>query len=321
MNYEAAKQYAENIIASRAARARQLKAEYNDGLYEKYPELREIDSRISDIGTEAAKMALSGQPAMQVEAMLDEPFRQRQEYIKKTGIRIKNFCVCKKCKDTGVVRGVYCECYKQLIRRYLANEINRRSPIKLSSFDSFRLDYYSGDPNDCTSPRSMMEKNLAICKAFALREKNCDENLLLMGYAGLGKTHLALSIANERILAGEEVIYCSSANIFRQIEREYTAEFKNDTLLSGLKSCELLILDDLGSEYMTPIVGNAIYDIVNTRYNEHRGTVYTTNITDRGIFDSRYGESVTSRLLGSCRALLFTGEDDIRLLIRKQSDL
>lgn len=320
MNYESAKQYAENVIASRAARARQLKADYTAELYEKFPRLRELDMAISDIGAEAAKLALSGSPPSQVEAMLDRPFKERREYVASNGIKLKSFCKCKKCKDTGVVRGVYCECYKQLVREYLAKEINRRSPMKLSSFDSFRLEYYSGDQSDRTSPRSMMEKNLATCKAFAYKEKGCDENLLLMGYAGLGKTHLALSIANERILAGEEVIYCSSANIFRQIEREYISEFKNDTLLSGLKSCELLILDDLGSEYMTQIVANAIYDLVNTRCSEHRSTIYTTNITDRGLFDSRYGESVTSRLLGSCRKLLFTGEDDIRLLISARSE-
>ena len=118
----------------------------------------------------------------------------------------------------------------------------------------------------------------------------------------------------ERIAAGEDVIYCSSANIFREIEREYMADFRNDTVLRELKACDLLILDDLGSEYLNAVVLNAIYDLVNTRISEGKSTVFTTNLVEQKQLEARYGESITSRLLGCCEKLAFDGEEDIRRL-------
>ena len=309
MSVENAKQYAENELAKRSALARERAAQYAASLNEKYPELASIDRRINDAGLAAALAAASGGNAEDASRAVAAPMAQRALFLKQHGITEKDFHFCNVCKDEGSIHGELCECYKGLVREYLAREINIHSPLKLCSFDSFSLSYYSDRAEDGPSDRDIMRENLAVCREFAQKGRRAPDNLLLLGYAGLGKTHLALSIANERILAGDEVIYCSGANIFRAIEREYVSDYRADSLLSSLKSCELLILDDLGSENLNPIVVNAVYDLVNTRVSECRQTVYTTNITERAKLEARYSESVASRLLGCCRLLAFRGGD------------
>lgn len=315
MNGDSARQYATNKIFARSMLAQEQRADYLNRLHEAFPKLSELDSRINLAGFAAAKAVATGGDDSAELAELDGLRNERAEFLKKHKIEEKTFYHCPACRDTGSVNGAPCECYRQLVREYHAGKINQRSPLRLCSFEGFSLEYYSDKPRDGGSSRRKMQRNLEICRRFAYKEKGSPTNLLLFGYAGLGKTHLALSIANERILAGDDVIYCSSANIFREIEREYMTDYKNDTLLRELKACELLILDDFGSEHLDSIVVNAIYDLVNTRISEGRSTVYTTNITDKAGLEARYGESVASRLLGCCELLAFDGEDDIRKLL------
>ncbi|MEG1017917.1 MAG: ATP-binding protein, partial [Oscillospiraceae bacterium] len=138
-------------------------------------------------------------------------------------------------------------------------------------------------------------------------------NLLFAGDAGLGKTHLALSIAREVLKKGRDVIYCSAPGIFRQIEREQFEGSHDTTTIDSLKHCELLVLDDLGAEFVNAFVASALYDIVNTRICEASPTVFTTNIIDDARLSARYGEKVSSRLIGCCHVCALFGED-IRLL-------
>ena len=221
---------------------------------------------------------------------------------------------CRECQDRGVLRdGRMCRCKRALISEYEAQRIAKASPLALCSFDSFTLDYYSSDidPSLGISPRENMQSNLSICREFAASFPN-HRNLLMMGSAGLGKTHLALSIADSLIRKGYDVIYCSCANIFSKIEQERADYSRHSDTLQSLKQCSLLVLDDLGSEYVTASVSALLYDIVNTRLSEGSSTIITTNLTDERLLTPRYGEKVTSRLIGCFDLLPFTGSD-IRL--------
>ncbi|MCL1831200.1 MAG: ATP-binding protein, partial [Oscillospiraceae bacterium] len=182
----------------------------------------------------------------------------------------------------------------------------------LSSFGSFSLDKYSTVPDpeyDNISPKKNMEMIYTTCVSFAKDFPNY-ENLFFMGDTGLGKTHLALAIANEVLSKGYNVVYCSAANIFKAIETEYFREQHTTETLDTLKICDLLILDDLGAEYLNLFVNSSLYDIVNTRLVRQLPTIYTTNIVKSADIARRYSEKTYSRLIGCCNLLAFYGNDN-----------
>jgi len=222
---------------------------------------------------------------------------------------------CSRCGDTGILPdGSMCECKKELLSEYELKKINSVSPLALCSFDNFRMDMYSDetDPEFEMSPRENMKYILERCRHFTANYPN-GRSLLMMGSAGLGKTHLALSIADTLLKQKTDVVYCSCSNIFGKIEEEKSDYSRHSDTLDRLKSCSLLVLDDLGSEYVTNQVRSLIYDIVNSRLSSSLPTIVTTNYTEERQLKMVYGEKLSSRLLGSYELLPFFG-DDIRQL-------
>ena len=132
-------------------------------------------------------------------------------------------------------------------------------------------------------------------------------SLLLCGNAGLGKTHAALAIAQTVLEKGFDVVYISAQSLFGQLERDRFAD--DCPLMEAVLEADLLVLDDLGTEYVSPYVLSCFYNLLNTRLLEKRPTVYTTNIVDGKAFEARYTEKIASRLGGSCEPVLFLGQD------------
>ena len=315
---EKARIYAFETIEQRRLVSDMRLREYRIKLFRQFPKLQEFEREISSLGITLAKAALSnGSDTKAIKSEIKDREKKRGIYLKEQGLDDNiSFYTCASCKDTGYVNSKLCDCAVRLMRDYSIVEMNKISPLELSSFAEFSLSYYptaviSGE-NGNISPRKSMKKVYDSCVAFA---KNFPkyENLLLMGDAGLGKTHLALSIANEIIKRGYNVIYCSAANIFKVIEEEYFQEFRTSQTLETLKTCDLLVVDDLGAEYVNAFIGSTVYDIINTRIISRLPTVYTTNIVRENILEARYGEKVSSRLTGCCKLLYFFG-DDIRIL-------
>ena len=160
------------------------------------------------------------------------------------------------------------------------------------------------------SPRENMEYVLERCHSFVNSFPN-RKNILMMGSAGLGKTHLALSIADSLLNKKYDVIYCSCSNIFGKIDEERSDFSRHSDTLERLRTCSLLVLDDLGSEYINNSVRSLLYDIINTRMSSGLSTIVTTNLTEEKQIMSIYGEKISSRLIGNYEILPFFG-DDIR---------
>lgn len=317
-----ARQYAEDILQARRQTAAVRAAEHKRALSERYPKLNEFDQEISSLGISMAKAAVAGSVDISaIDAAIGEIKKKRLRYMKRNGIDADlSFYHCGICEDTGYAGDALCDCAIKLMIEYTSNTIAKSSPLKLSSFSDFDLSLYSAnlDPDHKnTSPRKNMERVYESCIKFT-RDFPKYDNLLFMGDAGLGKTHLALAIANEIIGRGYNVVYCNSSNIFRAIETEYFQDQRSNETLAMMKQCDLLILDDLGSEFVNSFIVSALYDIVNTRLIGKLPTVYTTNIISRKMLENRYGEKVSSRLLGACVTLSFYG-DDIRFTEIKAS--
>ena len=215
---------------------------------------------------------------------------------------------CSLCNDTGILRdGSICKCKKELMTSFELNKVQKTSPLSLSSFNTFDLSLYSSEKKNGISAYDVMKDNLNKCKLFS-NDFPVSYNLLLMGRTGIGKTHLALSIANDILKKGYEVIYCSCSNILQIIDAERSSNKYSDTL-NSIKRCDLFILDDLGSEYINSYYNSILYDIINSRLSEKKASIITTNIDDTSKIQARYGDKITSRIIGCYDILPCLGED------------
>ncbi len=194
----------------------------------------------------------------------------------------------------------------------MQKDLSAITPLELSQFSTFDLTLYGDEVIESLgkTSRDQMRDVLGYCKEFADFFSPDNRSILMIGNAGLGKTHLALAIANEVIKRGYLVVYVSAGNIFSELDSNRREG--DNHLLQLLYDAELLILDDLGSEMVNASTLNFLYNILNERLNSSKCSVYTTNITTQDMLIARYTEKIASRLLGSCDQLHFAGED-IRL--------
>lgn len=218
---------------------------------------------------------------------------------------------CKKCEDKGFFRGKKCDCLKALEMEFALNELNESLPIDTTGFDSFKISLY---PEEC---REQMEDILDFCKAYAMSFNSKSGSILMTGNTGLGKTHLSLSIVKEAIKKGYNCAYGSAQNFLTKIENEHFSrgDERTDTL-DALITADLLIFDDLGTEFSSPYINSTIYSIINTRLLSQKPTIISTNLSLEEL-KHRYGDRIVSRIMGSYDILCFEGRD-IRVLKRMQ---
>jgi len=217
---------------------------------------------------------------------------------------------CNACKDEGFIDGRMCSCLKKLMRIQACNQLNASTPLALCTFDNFSLSYYPNEPSDSgISAYQQMEQILRYCKAYAAQFSMDAPNLLMQGGTGLGKTHLSLAIAHEAIEKGYGVIYGSAQNMVTNLEKErFQKDNEQQDTNQLMLQCDLLIIDDLGTEFSTSFVTAAIYNIVNTRLMTHKPTIISTNLSMKEL-EERYTERFASRILGSYIPLFFRGKD------------
>lgn len=186
------------------------------------------------------------------------------------------------------------------------------------SFENFSLDYYpdAWDEKLGASPRKIMQITLARCRRYAAEFGMASESLLLSGATGLGKTFLSACIARQVADKGFSVVYETAGKLFSDFETAkfggYTEENRSRT--EKYLACDLLIIDDLGTEMTTQFTISALYTVVNTRLLESRPTIISTNLTPEAL-EGRYSPQIASRLQGSYRLFQFFGSD-IRLLMK-----
>lgn len=216
---------------------------------------------------------------------------------------------CAKCKDTGSFEGQWCECFNKILNTAAAEDLNSHSPLRLSSFDTFKTEYYpvSVDPEFGESPRNIMLMNLKECRQFADNFNGKGYGLFMIGNTGLGKTHLSLAVANELIRKGYCVIYGSVPELLRRLDKEQFKNAEGDTM-ELVTNCDLLILDDLGAENNTDRYTSLLYEMINARQSRSLPMIINTNLKMEQI-KARYQDRLWSRLF-SMRVLIFCGDDN-----------
>lgn len=233
---------------------------------------------------------------------------------------------CEKCKDTGVYeerddeRNVsfgskYCECYHALMKKYAAQDLNRITPLELSSFEDFDLTLYPTSKNG-ESPREAMGYVYNSCLKYAETFDLDSVSLYFYGRTGLGKTHLSLAIANEVIKKGYNVIYGSTITFINKMEKEKFGRAETFVTEEILIGADLLILDDLGAEFQSPYATSALYNLLNSRICRGVPTIISSNLSLAEI-KNRYPESIASRIIGTFSPVEFIG-DDVRQILNEE---
>ena len=219
---------------------------------------------------------------------------------------------CTLCGDTGYVDCKMCECMRRKLVEAGYEASGMADLLRTQSFDNFSLEYYASNP----SVHQHMSKVYDIMKRYAdTFESRKSGNLVLFGGTGLGKTHLSSAVAGKVIEAGYDVFYASAVGCLADFEYQRFGNASGSvsgTQLDRYFECDLLILDDLGTEIGNQFTTSVLYNLINTRLNRRVSTIISTNLT-QDEFRKRYWDRITSRVLGEYTVLPFVGTD-VRLL-------
>ena len=288
--------------------------------YEQVPRLREIDRQLRLTMARAAQAVFAGGDAERLMAQAREENQELQrerEWILDTTFEegfLDETPICPTCSGSGYVGSTMCECLLELCRQEQKKELTFLSAGR-ESFDQFRLDYYPErvDPKTGFSPRAVMERTYQVCRRYAFSFNMKSGNLLFSGNTGLGKTFLSACIARTVADSGYSVVYESAGHLFQTLEKaRFESNEDNRAAAAKYNGCDLLIVDDLGTELPGQFVTAALYSLVNDRLLEGKPTIISTNLTEEDLV-RRYNPQIASRLRGSYRRVAFVGED-IRLL-------
>ena len=279
-------------------------------LYKDVPRLTEIDNALGRIGSRAAITALSGD--MQALSLIQKDSEglqnEKQEILNSAGIK-KPEPNCSFCNDTGYIGSDYCSCVKSLAKKMSFEELSKHMPIKNQRFENFDLSFYpdKSDKNGVV-PRKIMTSVLKMTKEYAINFTPTSKSLLFIGGVGLGKTHLSLSIVSEVLAKGYNVVYGSAQNLFSAAEREHFSYTGESAKTDALLQCDLLVIDDLGTEFMTSFTQSLFYNIINTRLLSCKPTIINTNLNFKEL-EERYTPRITSRFMGEYELIKFFGID------------
>lgn len=304
-------------IARRRSEAEQTAQRHRAELMRRFPELAAVQERIIASGMQVPSAIGRGEDGVRILRRLrDENLRaqeERRRILSEHGYEeayIQPQYTCIRCRDRGYVGDQICSCYRSLLEKYSYEQLCESSPMELSRFETFDLRYYPDSDPDGSSPREHMAGVFDYCRQYAGDFDLNSPSLFFCGATGLGKTHLSLAIAGEVIRRGFHVLYGSVPNLLCRAENE---KFGRSAAESGsteraMTDCDLLILDDLGAEFVTSYTVSVIYNVINTRLLTTRPTIISTNLTVAEL-EQKYTSRVTSRIIGNYQYLRFYGKD------------
>lgn len=285
----------------------------------KLPQISEIDRKIGRLSAELSLSAIRGN------TLTDKDFSDLKEKI--TSLRADKYELlvsngypmdylelkydCPLCKDTGYIGRDRCSCYKEKMSRLYLKDSNLNKILDKNSFKNFSLSFYSNENSgyEKDSPKKNMERVLSACYKFIEEFQNSNENLLFYGTPGTGKTHLSHAIAAELLKAGYFVLYKTSEDLIQDLR---DIRFNKDNYREEvLDYCDLLIIDDLGTEGNNAFSSTEFFNFLNKRLLNEKKLIISTNLELDDILKN-YDDRITSRLLGNFTIYKFYG-DDIRV--------
>lgn len=280
------------------------------------PELKKVDDAIREIGLEAVYAAISEKNGA----------KEKIEDLKKKSLELQEMrksilasagypadytdihFECDKCGDTGYVGTKMCDCMKKALVLAGYESSGIAGLMRTQTFDTFSLEYYRGNAENYREMENTYNEVREYAENFS---PLTSPNLFFLGNTGLGKTHLSTAVAKTVIDKGFDVLYVSAMGMIADFESERFGETYSETAAEGVGryyQCELLIIDDVGTEISNQFTVSAFYNVINTRLIKHLPTIINTNLTTEE-FRKRYWDRITSRVLGEYVAYRFVGKD------------
>ena len=299
-------------------------ARRTEELHRKSPELKALDCTLSLTGVKIAMAALgTGEEYKQKLAEVEKENKALQ--ARRAAILLAlgypaDYTMppyeCRKCNDTGFVGAKMCECMRRDLVLAAFESSGIGALLRTQGFDSFKLEYYPAGEQ-----RDLMARNLALLREYAEGFSTQSDSLIFCGATGLGKTHLSTALARRVIERGFDVYYATALQMFGDFEHaRFGTEMGLESVVSldRYTNCELLILDDLGTEVSNQFTNSCLYMVLNERINKGLPTVISTNLSGKEI-KTRYNDRIASRILGDFKPFLFVGTDVRRLKLSEKA--
>lgn len=312
--------YQERQIANR-----HLTQKRQDSLYARIPSLKDIDDKIAEISVESARKMLDGDSSAltSLKANLADLRAQKTNLLVANGYDesyLEPVFTCKDCKDTGYINGNKCHCFKQEIINVVYSQSNIKNILAKENFSTFSYEYYSDkDKNPTTGLSSLdtVRKAVETCQHFINTFDNKPKNLFFYGETGVGKTFLSNCIAKELLERGNSVIYFTAFQLFDILSKGvFDRDADAVAAHQNIFDCDLLIIDDLGTELSNAFTTSQLFLIVNERILRQKSTIISSNLNPLDIMEN-YSERTYSRLTSNYTIINLFG-DDIRIKKRQK---
>lgn len=286
-------------------------------IYVKIPRLAEIQSEISNTGTKLAEIFANGgdrQKNLIDFRNMSKALQDEQAEILKANNLPKDYLdvkyKCEKCKDTGYIDNNRCECFKNKLIQYYYDMSNISKIIRKENFDNFNIDIFSDThkENGISTRENMMHITKdVIAKINDIENKPV--NIIFCGTSGLGKSYLSNCVAKMLMDRGISVIYMSAYNICNTlVKQRFSRDESGKEAYDLLTDCDMLIIDDLGTEGVNNQTSAELFNLINNRFINNKSTLITTNYTVQDIYKV-YSARIGSRIIGNYKCYKFFGED------------
>lgn len=299
------------------------KAEVNKNkIYGEIKDLEKLDKRISDLGMQSLQLLHAGDYSNK-----NDIFRQIEELKEKKATLLKEHKYfekdyrpkysCNICNDSGIVNGEYCICFKQSVASKLYNQTSLETILEKENFENFNLELFSNKAQKGgKSPRANIKKIYQDCVLYTKNFNENSTNLFFTGSTGVGKTFMINCIAADLLKKGIYIIYMISSDLIDLIRKSRLSEYSSVidvSFVEALNSCDLLIIDDLGTENATDYAVDELFNLLNKRILSNKKIIISTNLTLNEL-DDMYSIRIFSRIMGCFTPYNFIG-NDIRIKI------
>ncbi len=301
----------------RRTRNRHLSEQRTAEVYEKVEGYRQLSEQIASLSVSQGKKLLNGddKALRELHASLRDLSAQKELLLTKAGYPadyLEPLYDCPDCKDTGYISGVKCHCLRQAVIDLLYEQSGIQETLKKENFNRLSYEYYEGESLE------RFRNTVSECKNFIKTFDSDYHNLFFYGTVGTGKSFLSGCVARELLESGHSVIYFSAAGLFETLSRNmFDYKNRDDALRfhEDLYGCDLLIIDDLGTEFTSNVSVSTFFSLLNERHLARKSTIISTNLSLEDL-RNRYSDRIFSRITNQYTICKFTGPD-IRMMQKR----